>query len=73
MILFSVNNILFHFQSNPPRDMPVPPSKLSFTVTDLDPYKTYTFSVAAKNSLGSSVKSVAVTVRTLATSKLAII
>ena len=53
--------------------MPVPPSKLSFTVTDLVPYKTYKFAVAAKNSLGSSVKSTVVTVTTHATSKLAII
>lgn len=53
--------------------MQVPPSKFSFTVTDLVPGKTYKFAVAAKNSVGSSVKSTVVTAITRETSKLAII
>lgn len=53
--------------------MQVPPSKFSFTVTDLVPGKTYKFAVAAKNSVGSSVKSTVVTAITREISKLAII
>ena len=68
------NDMVLHFQLSPLRETPfkVPPSQTSFTVTELDAYKTYKFAVSAKNSLGSGVKSKVVTVKTEGTSKLVI-
>jgi len=72
--VFNDFDMLFHFQLSPLRETPfkVPLSQTNFTVTQLDPYKTYKFAVSAKNSLGSSVKSAVVTATTQQTSKLAI-
>ncbi|KAL9980873.1 hypothetical protein ACROYT_G009512 [Oculina patagonica] len=54
------------YQLSPVKDKPysVPAGKTSYTIGELEAFTTYKFVVYAKNSLGSSVKSDAVTAKT---------
>ena len=65
------DDILCHFQLSPRKDKPfaVQANQKTYTVGGLEAYTTYKFAVFAKNTLGSSVKSLTVTATTLETCK----